>query len=135
MTQRLQKSSSAESQSASKLDGKLATYLATAGAVSFAAASPADAAVVATKTNLQFGPANGGPGNIDLPIDLDLDGELDFQLRHKSNTLGEDYLEFDKSPDPNSDFPDLNMDGNNQSWRYLEDTEGSYPHPLPAGVF
>lgn len=120
-------------ESKTRLDNKLAAYVASAGVATLALSSEAQAAVVGKNTSIQFGPANGGPGNIDIPIDLDTDGELDFLLRHRSNSLGEDYLELDKSPTDSTDFPDVNMDGNNQSWRYLEDSPGSYPHGLMAG--
>ena len=133
MTRSHEASSNSRSDSASHFDSRLAAYLASAGAASLALSTEAEAVVVGQSTNIPFGPANGGPGNIDIPIDLDNDGETDFSLNHKSNSLGEDYLELDKSPDPNSDFPDLNGDGNNQSWRYLEDSPGSYPNPLLVG--
>lgn len=133
MTRSQDVSRNSRSGSGAKIDSRLTAYLASAGAVSLAMSTEAQAVVVGQSTNIPFGPANGGPGNIDIPIDLDNDGETDFSLNHKSNSLGEDYLELDKSPDPNSDFPDLNMDGNNVSWRYLEDSPGSYPNPLLAG--
>lgn len=131
MTRTRAKSSRADSRA--RIDSKLTAYLASAGAVTLAMGSNANASVVGKNTSIQFGPANGGPGNIDIPIDLDNDGEIDFSLNHKSNSLGEDYLELDKGPTDSSDFPDVNMDGNNVSWRYLEDSPGSYPNGLSAG--
>ncbi len=133
MTRTSKSSLDSRADSSARIDGKLAAYLASAGAMSLAMTSDADAVVVGQNTSIQFGPANGGPGNIDIPIDLDNDGEIDFSLNHRSNSLGEDYLELDKGPTDSTDFPDVNGDGNNQSWRYLEDSAGSYPNPLLVG--
>jgi len=119
-----------------RLDSKLTAYLASAGFVGAAIASTdANAAVVSSgPLNVQFGPANGGPGHIDLDMDIDSDGELEFQLRHRDNSIGEDYLELDKSPDENTRYPDNNVDGDNENTAYIVDTLGDYPQSLAKGV-
>lgn len=119
------------------LDKQLAACFASAGIVGVAAisSSEANAAVVSSgPLSTKFGPANGGPGNIDIDLDIDSDGEIEFQLRHMTNTLGENYLELDKRPnDIVNAYPDLNADGEDEDWEYLNDGLGNYPAALPKG--
>lgn len=120
-----------------RLEKKLAAFFASAGFVGAAAiSSDANAAIVSSgPLSIKFGPANGGPGNIDIPIDLDGEGELEFMLRHRTNSNSEDFLELDKSPDENSVYPDVDGDGDNGDWAYAVDTLGDYPVALTKGTF
>src|SRR6187455_869582 len=78
------------------LDGRLAAYLSTAGAVSAAMASEAQAIVVGNNTVQPFG-VNGA-----VSIDFNQDGQTDFQVDHDRVTLPSggptlDYLQVDKN--------------------------------------
>lgn len=137
MTSSIHRVSRTDHDERQRLDRNLSAFFASAGFVGAAAfSSDANAAVVSSgPLSIQFGPANGGPGNIDIPIDLDGEGELEFLLRHKTNSANEDYLELDKSPDENSEFADPDMDGTNGDWAYLVSTPGDYPAALTKGTY
>src|SRR5215212_1331427 len=77
-------------------DGRLAGYLAAAGAVTAAMATDADAIVVGNNTVQPFG-INGS-----VNIDFNQDGQTDFQIDHDRVTLPSggptlDYLQIDKN--------------------------------------
>jgi hypothetical protein len=133
------------------LDARLAGYLAAAGA-SVAAASQANAAIVANTTTQTFG-VNGVVG-----IDFNSDGQTDFQIDHDRVTLPGggptlDYLQVDKNdingesnplafdPGPGatfqatpfSDGATARNDANNAAY-VVAGPQGSYPAALTAGT-
>lgn len=76
------------------LDGKLAAYLAAAGAVGSLMASEVQAAVVSNNTVQPFGI------NEDVSIDFNSDGQIDYQIDHDRFNLNGtdlDYLQIDKN--------------------------------------
>ena len=76
------------------LDGKLAAYLAAAGAVGTVMASEAQAVVVSNNDVQPFG-VNG-----DVNIDFNSDGQIDYQIDHDRYNLNGtdlDYLQIDKN--------------------------------------
>jgi hypothetical protein len=76
------------------LDGKLAAYLAAAGAVGSILASEAEAVIVSNSTVQPFGI------NEEVSIDFNSDGQTDFQIDHdRVNLAGNDldYLQIDKN--------------------------------------
>lgn len=132
------------------LDGRLAAYLTTAGAVTAAMASEAEAIVVGNNTVQPFG-VNGV-----VSIDFNQDGQIDFQIDHDRVTLPSggptlDYLQIDKN-DINGESNPLDFDpitGNqaatfppgattpndaNNSGYVIGGPQGSYPAALTAGT-
>jgi hypothetical protein len=86
----------------SAIDARLASYLAAAGAVGAALASPADAAIVAHTTPQAFGV------NEEVGIDFNQDGQIDFQIDHDRvnlNGTNLDYLQLDKNDDNSATNP------------------------------
>ena len=81
--------------SSSKLDGKLATYLAASGMVGTFLATEAHAVVVSNSSVQPFG-ING-----QVNIDFNHDGQIDFQIDHDrvdlSGGTNVDYLQIDKN--------------------------------------
>ncbi len=130
------------------LDGRLATYLTAAGAVTAAMASEAKAVVVGNN-NVQSWGINGA-----VNIDFNNDGQTDYQIDHDRVDLGGgnvvDYLQLDKndvngaslgeSPFPINifgTFP-LNSTAANNTFTaaYVTPTAtlGDYPAALAAGT-
>ncbi len=133
------------------LDARLAGYLAAAGGT-VAAASQANAAIVANTTTQTFG-VNGVVG-----IDFNSDGQTDFQVDHDRVTLPGggptlDYLQVDKNdingesnplafdPGPGATFQATPFsdgatprnDANNAAY-VISGPQGSYPAALTAGT-
>jgi hypothetical protein len=77
------------------IDGKLAAYLAAAGAVGSFLASEAQAVIVGSHASQSVG-INGA-----APIDFNSDGQIDFEIDHDRVDLGGgnvvDYLQLDKN--------------------------------------
>jgi hypothetical protein len=136
----------AHDKGACNLDGKLAAYLAAAGAVGVLVARESDAAIVANTTVQSFG-ING-----DVNIDFNNDGQTDFQIDHDRvnlNGTNLDYLQLDKN-DVNSAADPLPIDAlktfpangqpKNFDQEYLTDggvtgtSIGEYPSALTAGI-
>ncbi|HEY4235275.1 MAG TPA: hypothetical protein VGM76_17725 [Lacipirellulaceae bacterium] len=136
----------------SKLDGKLAAYLAASGIVGTFLATEANAAVVANNTVQPFG-VNGF-----VNLDFNHDGQTDFQIDHDRVTLPGggptlDYLQVDKNdvngegnplafdpgPDatfqatPFSDGATTRNNANNAAY-VINGPQGSYPAALTAGT-
>src|SRR4029079_4628671 len=137
------KSNSSNKQRA--LDGRLAAYVAAAGAVGAVMATEAKAIVVGNNTVQPFG-VNGF-----VNIDFNQDGQTDFQIDHDRVTLPSggptlDYLQIDKNdingesnplafdpgPDccfqatPFSDGATARNDANNAAY-VINGSQGSYP--------
>jgi hypothetical protein len=135
------------------LDGRLAAYLSTAGAVSAAMASEAQAIVVGNNTVQPFG-VNGA-----VSIDFNQDGQTDFQVDHDRVTLPSggptlDYLQIDKNdingesnplafdPGPSATFHSTTFppgattpnDANQSAYVINPNVQGSYPAALTAGT-
>ena len=95
VTSSVEQSNSLDREQSTRLDGKLAAYLAVGGAITTAISSQAEAAVVANTSVQPFG-ING-----DVNIDFNLDGQIDFQIDHDRVDLGGgntvDYLQIDKN--------------------------------------
>ncbi len=130
----------------SRLNGKLAGYLAASGVMATAISSQAEAAVVGN-TNVQPFGVNGV-----VNIDFNSDGQIDFQIDHDRVDLGGgnvvDYLQLDKN-DSTSEINPLAIpgifdgfppNGNplNSSFdpKYVipTGTLGDYPAALAAGT-
>jgi hypothetical protein len=132
------------------LDGRLAAYLAAAGAVGTVLASEADAVPVGSQAVLPFG-ING-----EVNIDFNSDGQTDFQLDHDRVDLNGvllDYLQIDKNdingagnplafdPGPDTTFqatPFLDgatprNDANESAYVISPNQLGSYPAALTFG--
>lgn len=129
-------------------DGRLAAYLAAAGAVGASVASEAQALVVSDFTLQPFG-INGA-----VPIDFNGDGQTDFEIDHDRIDLGGgnivDYLQLDKNdtngapggenPLPINVFDTFDPAGNptNSTFdaAYVTPTFtiGDYPAALSAGT-
>jgi hypothetical protein len=128
------------------LEGKLAAYLAAAGAVGVLVARESDAAIVANTTVQSFG-ING-----DVNIDFNNDGQTDFQIDHDRfnlNGTNLDYLQLDKNDassaadplpiDYQATFPTNGQPKNNDQ-KYLTDggasgtAQGEYPAALTTGT-
>ena len=92
----------------SRLNGKLAGYLAASGVMATVATSHSEAAVVGNTTEQLFG-VNG-----DVNIDFNGDGQTDFQIDHDRVDLGGgnvvDYLQLDKN-DSTSEINPLAIPG------------------------
>lgn len=90
----------------SRLDGKLAGYLAAGSGLALAVSSQSEAAIVGNTTVQPFG-INGEVG-----IDFNGDGQLDFEIDHDRVDLGGgnivDYLQLDKN-DTNGASPGENL--------------------------
>jgi hypothetical protein len=133
------------------LDGRLAAYVAAAGAVSTVIGSEAKAVVVGNNTVQPFG-VNGF-----VNIDFNQDGQTDFQIDHDRVTLPSggptlDYLQIDKNdingesnplafdPGPGccfqatpfSDGATARNDANNSAY-VITGPQGSYPAALSLG--
>lgn len=140
----------ANSTSSRTLDGRLATYLTAAGAVTAAIASEAKAVVVGNNTVQPFG-VNGV-----VSIDFNQDGQTDFQIDHDRVTLPSggptlDYLQIDKNDingesnplafDPITGFQAATFppgattpnDANNAGY-VIGGPQGSYPAALTVGT-
>ncbi len=140
------------SRSRASRDGRLAAYVAAAGAVGTTLASEGKAAVVGNNTVQSFG-INGA-----VNIDFNADGQTDFQIDHDRVTLPGsgptlDYLQIDKN-DINGegnplDFdpgPDLTFQATtftdgatahndaNESAYVITGPQGSYPAALTQGT-
>ncbi len=132
------------SQRLSKLDGKLAGYLAAAGAIGAAYGRETQAAIVANTTVQPFG-ING-----EVNIDFNSDGQTDFQIDHDRVNLNGtdlDYLQVDKNdvssaanPLPVDNFATFPTNGTNVNGdtQYLSFTngfgdQGGYAVGLKAG--
>lgn len=136
--------------SSSKLEGKLATYLAASGMVGTFLATEAHAVVVSNSTVQPFG-ING-----EVNIDFNHDGQTDFQIDHDRvnlNGTNLDYLQIDKNdvngasnplvfdpgPDasfqatPFSDGATARNNANNAAY-VINGPQGSYPAALTAGT-
>jgi hypothetical protein len=130
----------------SRLNGKLASYLAASGVMATVATSQSEAAVVGNTTEQLFG-VNGV-----VNIDFNSDGQIDFQIDHDRVDLGGgnvvDYLQLDKN-DSTSEINPLAIpgifdgfppNGNplNSSFdpKYVipTGTLGDYPAALAAGT-
>ncbi len=144
--------SSSRAVTSSKLDGKLAAYLAAGSAVGTFLATESHAAVVASNTVQPFG-INGS-----VNIDFNQDGQTDFQIDHDRVTLPSggptlDYLQVDKNdvngesnplafdPGPDATFQATPFsDGAtarnnaNDSAYVITGPQGSYPAALTAGT-
>jgi hypothetical protein len=130
-------------------DGRLAAYLTTAGAVSAAMASEAQAIVVGNNNVQPFG-VNGV-----VSIDFNQDGQTDFQIdhdRYNLNGTNLDYLQIDKNdingetnplafdPGPNTTFhatpfqdgATARNDADNSGY-VITGPQGSYPAALTLG--
>jgi hypothetical protein len=136
------------SASCSTLDGRLAAYLAAAGAVTATMASEAQAVVVGNN-NVQAWGVNGA-----VNIDFNQDGQVDYQIDHDHFDLGGgnfvDYLQLDKndvngasageSPYPINvfaTFPTNSTTENNTfAAKYVTPTatQGDYPAALTFGT-
>lgn len=92
----------------SRLNGKLASYLAASGAMAMAISSQAEAAVVGSLLEQPFGI------NSETNIDFNGDGQTDFQIDHDRVDLGGgnfvDYLQLDKN-DSTSEINPLAIPG------------------------
>jgi hypothetical protein len=129
-----------------KLDSRLATYLAAAGAVGVLVARESDAAIVANTTVQPFGINEG------VNIDFNNDGQTDFKIfQNRVNLNGNnlDFLQLDKNDVNNAANPlPINglavftpPPGQNKNWdhKYLTDGGvsgqdiGEYPAALSAG--
>lgn len=130
----------------SRLNGKLASYLAASGVMATVTASQSEAAVVGNANVQPFG-VNGV-----VNIDFNSDGQIDFQIDHDRVDLGGgnvvDYLQLDKN-DSTSEINPLAIpgifdgfppNGNplNSSFdpKYVTPTAtlGDYPAALTAGT-
>jgi hypothetical protein len=132
----------------SKLDGKLATYLAASGMVGTFLATEAQAVVVSNSTVQPFG-ING-----QVNIDFNHDGQVDYQIDHDRVDLGGgnnvDYLQLDKNdvngasagenPLPINVFGTFPLNGNPANNTFTSGyvtptaTQGDYPAALTAGT-
>lgn len=92
----------------SRLNGKLASYLAVSGVMATVATSQSEGAVVGNTTEQLFG-VNG-----EVNIDFNGDGQIDFQIDHDRVDLGGgnvvDYLQLDKN-DSTSEINPLAIPG------------------------
>lgn len=130
----------------SRLNGKLASYLAASGVMTTAISSQASAAIVGSKVEQPFGI------NSEINIDFNSDGQTDFQIDHDRVDLGGgnfvDYLQLDKN-DSTSETNPLAIPGIfdtfppngtplNSSFdpKYVTPTAtlGDYPAALTAGT-
>jgi hypothetical protein len=132
------------------LDARLALYLGAAAAVGVGLADQAHAGIVANNTTQAFG-VNGTAN-----IDINTDGQTDFQLDHDRVSVGGnvfDYLQIDKNdvngesnplafdPGPGccfqatpfSDGATARNDANNSAY-VINGAQGSYPAALTAGT-
>jgi hypothetical protein len=134
---------------ATRLDGRLAAYLAAAGAVGSAMASEAEAIVVYNTTVQPFG-IDGA-----VPIDFNSDGQIDYEIDHDridvdpgAGVNDVDFLQLDKndtnggSPGENpcpinvfDTFPPNGTDLNNtaDAGYVINGVQGDYPAALSAG--
>lgn len=126
----------------SSLEARLAAYVAAAGGVAFLS-SDAEGAVVGSTAVQPFG-INGEVG-----VDLNGDGQIDFQIDHDRYNLNGsnlDYLQIDKNDVNGADNP-LPIDGAmtfppgmsaaNDAWEagYMTSgTQGAYPAALTTGT-
>lgn len=130
----------------SRLQGKLACYLAASGAMATAISSQAEAEIVGSQVVQPFGI------NSEVNIDFNSDGQIDFQIDHDRVDLGGgnfvDYLQLDKN-DSTSEINPLAIPGIfdtfppngtplNSSFdpKYVIPTAtlGDYPAALTAGT-
>jgi hypothetical protein len=129
------------------LDGRLAAYLGTLGAVGTAMAAPAEAHIVSNQTVQPIG-INGA-----VPIDFNSDGQVDFELDHDrvdvSGTII-DYLQIDKNDtngaSPGEDLLPINVfdtfdpgasilpNGTDTAAYVTSGTQGDYPAALTQGT-
>jgi hypothetical protein len=127
------------------LDGRLAAYLAAAGAVGVGMVSEAEAIVVANTTVQPFG-ING-----EVSIDFNGDTQIDYQIDHDRINLGGgeivDYLQVDKNDSTSATNPlaipgifetfpvNGNPSNNTFEAKYLTPTStpGDYPAALTRG--
>ena len=134
-------------------NGRLASYLAAAGAVGTVMATESKAIVIGNNTVQPFG-INGS-----VNIDFNSDGQTDFQIDHDRVTLPSggptlDYLQIDKNdingesnplafdpgPDccfqatPFSDGATARNNANNAAYVINPNVQGSYPAALSAGT-
>jgi hypothetical protein len=134
--------------SSSKLDGKLASYLAASSIVGTFLATEAHAVVVSNTSVQPFG-INGA-----VNIDFNHDGQVDYQIDHDRVDLGGgnnvDYLQLDKndvngaspgeSPFPINVFATFPLNGNSPNntatAAYVTPTatQGDYPAALTFGT-
>lgn len=126
----------------SRLEARLAAYVAAAGGVGLVAAS-AEGAVVGNTSVQPFGI------NEEVGIDFNGDGQIDFQIDHDRYNLNGsnlDYLQIDKN-DVSSAANPLPIDGSatfppgasaaNQAWDaayVIDGPQGSYPAALTNGA-
>ncbi len=97
------RTTTADGDTKSRLNGKLAAYFATGGAMATAISSQAQAVIVGNTTVQPFG-ING-----DVNIDFNGDGQIDFQIDHDRVDLGGgnnvDYLQIDKNDSTSATNP------------------------------
>jgi hypothetical protein len=141
------KRSLGDQQSSRQLKGRLAAYLAAAGAVGTGMASEAEAVIVSNQTVQPFG-VDGA-----VPIDFNSDGQVDFEIDHDNIDLGGgnvvDFLQIDKNdtnggslgenPCPINVFDTFDPNGtplnNTADAAYvITGPQGSYPAALQAGT-
>lgn len=118
------------------LDNRLAAYAAaTTGVVAASAASTSEAVVIGNNDVIPFGI------NESVPIDLNGDGEIDFEIDHDRvdlNGTDLDFLQIDKNDQvgltlPGTQFPDAGDPGTNETHEYLTDVGDNYPIALSLG--
>lgn len=118
-----------------QLGRRLAGYALLAGGVGAASATDAEAGIVGNSVVTPFGI------NESVQIDLNGDGEIDFEIDHDREQLNGndlDFLQLDKNDQvgltlPGVDFPDGGPAGINDDHGYLTDASGNYPTALSAG--
>ncbi|TWT75633.1 hypothetical protein Pla123a_31430 [Posidoniimonas polymericola] len=121
--------------SCERLGRRLARYALIAGGVGAASATDASAGIVGNSVVTPFGL------NESVQIDLNGDGEIDFEIDHdraQLNGADIDFLQIDKNDQvglalPGVDFPDAGPVGINDDHGYLTDISGNYPTALSAG--
>lgn len=118
------------------LDNRLGAYTAaTAGVAAATAASTANAVVIGNNDVIPFGI------NESVTIDLNGDGEIDFEIDHDRVDLNGndlDFLQIDKNDQvgltlPGTQFPDGGAPGTNEEHQYLTDVGDNYPTALMFG--
>lgn len=148
LTTDIDRTTNAEGDIKSRLNGKLAAYFAAGGAMATALSSQAQAVQVGSLIEQPFG-ING-----EVSIDFNSDGQIDFQIDHDRVNLNGtdlDYLQIDKNDvngatnpldfDPLPGFtattfpPGANPTNNNDNVKYVipTATASDYPAALTAG--
>lgn len=146
LTTDIDRTTNAEGDIKSRLNGKLAAYFAAGGAMATALSSQAQAVQVGSLIEQPFG-ING-----EVSIDFNSDGQIDFQIDHDRVDLGGgnfvDYLQIDKNDSTSETnplaipgiFDTFPPNGNplNSSFdpKYVTPTAtlGDYPAALTAGT-